>query len=206
MSPYRLALAAVLVLALAGCATKSRLTGVWVGERTSGGPLEHVIILAIDASETGRRNYEDAFAAVLAKRGVEGVAGYTVLPVADEIDEAALRAVVRMGGYDGAIVTRLVAVDETQTYVPPTEYASAGRGYGLYGYYGMGYSVQRTPGYMKTNTTVRLETHIYDAKTAVLIWAAHSDTFDPASPEAAIKSVTSLIAERLERDGLVPKD
>jgi hypothetical protein len=81
-----------------------------------------------------------------------------------------------------------------------------GYGRGLYGYYGAGYTVQSTPGYMKTNTTVRLETHIYDADSERLIWAAHSDTFDPATPEAAIKSVVSLIATRLERDGLVPKE
>ncbi len=206
MSPYRLALTAALALVLAGCATKSRLTGVWVADRPSADPLGHVIILAIDASETGRRSYEDAFAAVLAARGMKAVASYTVLPVGAEVSKAELRAAVSQGGYDSAIATRLIEVDETQTYVPPAEYVSVGTGRGLYGYYGMGYSVQRTPGYLKTSTTSRLETHVDDAHTAELLWAVHSDTFDPASRDAAIDSVTSLMAERLERDGLVPPD
>ena len=206
MNRIRTTLAVGLVAVLAGCGPTTKLTAVWVAERPDAPPLSNVMILAIDASEPGRRKYEDAFVEELKDRSTKAVQGYMVLPLEGQVDEDVLRAAVAQGGYDAVLITRLLGVDQEQVYVPPTEYVTMGTGYGMYGYYGMGYTVQSTPGYMKTHTTVRLETHIYDAYSAELIWAGHSDTFDPATPEAAIKSVVSLIALRLEHDGLVPKD
>jgi hypothetical protein len=204
-SSWAALLAASLLAPLTACGPTTRLTGVWVTETPR--PLRNVMVLAIDASPGGRRKYEDRFVNELSGRGMEAIQSYRVLPLDGQLEEAALRAAVAQGGYDGVIATRLLAVDQDQVYVPPTEYVTMGAGYGrgLYGYYGMGYSVRTTPGYIKTNTTVRLETHIYDAGTEKLIWAGHSDTFDPATPDAAIKSVVSLIATRLERDRLIPK-
>lgn len=195
--------AAAVLLTLISCGPTTRLSAVWVAEITQ--PLQSVIILAIDASASGRRKYEDAFVAELNERGMRAIQSYMVLPLDGKLREEDLRAAIVQGGYDSAIATRLLAVDQEQIYVPPTEYVTMGGGYGLYGHYGRGYAVRSTPGYIKTNTTVRLETHVYDAKTEKLIWAGHSSTFDPATPRAAIDSVVSLIAKRLENDGLIPK-
>jgi len=203
MTWTRILLAAAVALTLTSCGPKTRLSAVWVAEVTQ--PMESVIILAIDASPAGRRKYEDAFVATLQERGMKAVQSYMVLPLDGELSEDVLRAAIVQGGYDSAIATRLLAIDQNQVYVPPTEYVTMGGYGGLYGYYGRGYAVQQTPGYIKTNTTVRLETHIYDADSEKLIWAAHSDTFDPDTPGAAIKSVVSLIAVRLENDRLIPK-
>lgn len=203
MTWTRTLLAAAVVLTLNSCGPTTRLSAVWVAEVTQ--PMESVIVLAIDAAPSGRRKYEDAFVATLQERGMKAVQSYMVLPHDGKLSEDDLRAAIVQGGYDSAIATRLLAIDQEQVYVPPTEYVTMGTGYGLYGYYGRGYTVQQTPGYIKTNTTVRLETHIYDADSEKLVWAAHSDTFDPATPDATIKSVVSLIAIRLENDRLIPK-
>jgi hypothetical protein len=79
-----------------------------------------------------------------------------------------------------------------------------GGGYGYYGYYGMGYDVVHEPGYTRTTTIVRLETHLYDVRTEKLLWGAHSDTFDPSSTDDIIQSVSKTISKRLAKDGLLP--
>ncbi|MDH3686355.1 MAG: hypothetical protein OEP95_09015 [Myxococcales bacterium] len=204
MTWTRSLLAVCLLATLAACGPTTKLTAVWVTETPK--QFENVMILAIDASPGGRRKYEDRFVEELEDRRTKAIQSYMVLPLDGKLEEDDLRAAVAQGGYDAVIATRLLAIDQDQVYVPPTEYVTAGPRYGgLYGYYGAGYAVRTTPGYIKTNTTVRLETHIYDAQTEKLIWAGHSDTFDPATPDAAIESVVSLIAIRLERDRLIPK-
>ena len=50
---------------------------------------------------------------------------------------------------------------------------------------------------------MRLETHLYDARTADLVWAAHSDTFDPSSTDDIIDSVTKKLSRRLAEDGML---
>jgi hypothetical protein len=99
----------------------------------------------------------------------------------------------------------LVQVDEREKYVPPTTYVKPGYyGRGLYGYYGRGYEVVHQPGYTVHTTIVRLETHLYDASSAELLWAAHSDTFNPKSIDDGIESVTQKLSKRLAADGFAP--
>jgi protein-L-isoaspartate O-methyltransferase len=73
----------------------------------------------------------------------------------------------------------------------------------MYGYYGSSWDVVHNPGYTVTETIVRLETHLYDARTADLVWAAHSDTFDPSSIAAGVDSVTKKLSRQLAEDGML---
>jgi hypothetical protein len=51
---------------------------------------------------------------------------------------------------------------------------------------------------------VRLETHLYDASSAELVWAAHSDTLNPKSIDDGVESVAKKLSERLAADGFTP--
>ncbi len=83
-------------------------------------------------------------------------------------------------------MTQLVQIDERQEYIPPKTYVSPSyRGRGLYGYYGRGYVVDHRRIYTIYTTIVRLETHLYDASSAELVWAAHSDTSTPKQSTTA---------------------
>jgi len=103
------------------------------------------------------------------------------------------------------VATRMIQVDERQEYVPPKTYVSPNYyGRGLYGYYGRSYDVVHQPGYTISTTIVRLETHLYAAASAELVWAAHSETFDPKSIDDGIASVTKKLSEKLAADGFIP--
>jgi hypothetical protein len=196
----------VVLAALAGvaCATKTTLSNVWRSESYPSGAMQHIFVIGIAQEEANRRSFEDSFAAALALQNVEAVASYELLPGHERLSRASIENAISGRGFQGVLVTRLLNVDEQTTYVPPSTYVRPGYyGRGMYGYYGSSWDVVHNPGYTVTETIVRLETHLYDARTADLVWAAHSETFDPSSSAAGIDSVTKKLSRRLADDGML---
>jgi hypothetical protein len=133
------------------------------------------------------------------------VPSYRILPNTEQLSKESIQHAIRGRGFQGVLATQLVQIDEHEKYVPPTTYVTPGYyGRGLYGYYGRGYEVVHQPGYTVHTTIVRLETHLYDATSAELVWAAHSNTLNPKSIDDGIGSVTKKLAKRLESDGFAP--
>jgi len=167
------------VLAGMACGTTTRLSNVWRSESYSAGPMHKVLVVGIAQTSTGRRSFEDRFVEALASQQVDAVQSYRLLPSDERLSEATLKEAIRGHGFDGVIATRLIEVDEETTYVPPSTTV--------------------------TTTIVRLETHLYDAEQAELVWSAQSDTFDPDSTQDAIDSVTKKIAKQLASEDLLPR-
>ncbi len=192
------------VLAGMACATQTTLSNVWRSDSYPSGTMHSILVIGIAQSEARQRSFEDGFAAALALQDVEAVARYQVLPGNERLSKASIQAAINGQGFQGVIVTRLLGIDEETTYVPPTSYARTGYyGRRMYGYYGSSWDTVHDPGYTVTDTTVRLETHLYDARTADLVWAAHSDTFNPISVNDIIDSVTKKLTLRLAEDGML---
>jgi len=188
------------------CATKTELSGVWKSDSMAAHPMDKILVIGIAENDIKRRSFEDGFAAALREKGVDAEPSYRILRDPERISKASIQRAIRGNGFQGVIVTQLVQVDERQKYVPPKTYVTPNYyGRGLYGYYGRGYDVTHQPGYTINTTIVRLETHLYDANTAELVWAAHSDTLNPKSIGDGIGSVTRKLAKRLAADGFTPK-
>ena len=192
------------VLAGIACATRTKLSNVWRSESYPSGKMHRILVIGVAANEANRRSFEDAFVAALAAQNVDAVPSYQLLPGSERLSRASIEDAIRGRGFQGVLVTRLIAVDSEETYVPPTTYVRPGYyGGGMYGYYGTSWDIVHQPGYTVTKTTVRLETHLYDAPTAELVWAAHSETFDPSSTQDVIDSVTKKLSSRLAEDGML---
>ena len=195
---------ALVVLEGIACATKTTLSNVWRSDSYPSGTMQRILVIGIAENEVNRRSFEDAFAAALALQKADAVASYQLLPGNERLSKESIQAAISGRDFQGVLVTRLLDVDEQTTYVPPSTYVRPGYyGRGMYGYYGSSWDVVHNPGYTVTETIVRLETHLYDARTADLVWAAHSDTFDPSSTAAGIDSVTKKLARQLAEDGML---
>jgi hypothetical protein len=198
-------LVAAMVLAGISCASKTTLSNVWRSESYPSGKMQRILVIGVAQNEANRRSFEDGFAAALAAQNVDAVSSYQLLPGEERLSKASIEQAIAGRGFQGVLVTRLLAVDETETYVPPSTYVRPGYyGWGMYGYYGASWDVVHHPGYTVTETVVRLETHLYDAATADLVWAAHSDTFNPNSIDEIIDSVTKKLSGQLAEDGMLP--
>jgi hypothetical protein len=196
---------AIACAAQISCAARTELSGVWKSDSSEALRMKQMLVIGIAENDVKRRSFEDGFVAALEEQGVDAVPSYRLLPDPEQLSKESIQQAIRGHGFEGVLATRLVQVDEREKYIPPTTYVTPGySGRGLYGYYGRGYEVVHQPGYTVHTTIVRLETHLYDASSAELVWAAHSDTLNPKSIDDGVGSVTEKLSKRLAADGFAP--
>lgn len=185
---------ALTVLLLASACASTQLTQVW--KEPSSAPVRKVLVLAIVPQEGQRRGFEQRIVEDLAKRGVTAVPSYQYLPDKKSMTREAVHNIAQQQGFDGVLVSRLVGVDQQQTYVPGTFD-------GYYDLWGPGFY---SPGYYETTTRVRMQTDLFAVQAGqpgALIWSASSSTFNPSSTEGAVNGIASKVIGRLHKDGLV---
>jgi hypothetical protein len=60
------------------------------------------------------------------------------------------------------------------------------------------------PGYYANYRALRLETNLYDAGRASLVWSGRSDPLDPSSEQTMISEVIDAVIGKLKADGFLP--
>lgn len=196
-----LALAAM--LAGSACATTT-FSSIWKAPDApqivlSGQKVAAVVMAPSDGT---RRTAEDALARELTRRGVEGVASYTFLSDQDLKDEAAAKARLQQAGIEGVVVMRVVSQDQSVTYAPSTW----SRGYypSFWGYWGYGWGTVYSPGYVRTDTVVNVETLVYSVSGDTLLWAGVSGTTNPSKVDAFVTEIVDEAAKEMRKSGLLP--
>ena len=112
------------------------------------------------------------------------IPSYRVLKSSDMADTAGIQRRLRADGFDGAIVMRVVTVDERLTYTPGTYWYGAPY-YSFNNYWGTAWGYPYDPGYVYANQVVTIETQIYSLTNDKLIWAGRSETTDLAHGRTA---------------------
>jgi hypothetical protein len=169
--------------------------------------FSRVLALGLSDKARVRADFEDALAAQLAETGVETIPGNTILlrPEGSHLDLQYLKTQVRENKLDAVVVSRLIKVDNTVTYVPGTSYIPPPLPYygTFYGYYGAVYPVVYTPGYLKEEKKVRIETNLYviSSGEGELVWTGITDTFNPSDVNKAIDRLVKLVIKQMRRDG-----
>jgi hypothetical protein len=202
-------IAATLLLAVALASGKSnKVVMSWknpVYTRTKG--FSRVLALGLSDKARIRADFEDSLAAQLAEAGLETIPGNAILlrPEGSRLDLQYLRTQVRENKIDAAVVSRLIKVDNTVTYIPGTPYVSPPLPYygTFYGYYGAVYPVVYSPGYLKEEKKVRIETNLYviTSGEGELVWTGITDTFNPSDTNKAIDRLVKLLVKRMQQDG-----
>jgi hypothetical protein len=183
---------ALVAIGAAACTTPTTIERAWRDPSFAAAPLHKVLVIGRVNSEANRRTLEDAYVSTLSQHGVVAMASYHAFPDAHP-DRSAVQQYLVNESYDGALVTMYKGM-RTQVYVSP--YSD------FYGYYYGGYWDQGY--YAETDQYVKVETSLWDARTAKLIWTASSETENPSSAEDAISSVVGTITKSLTDAGLIP--
>jgi hypothetical protein len=171
--------------------------------------FSRVLALGLSDKATIRADFEDALAAQLTATGLETLPGNTILlrPEGTHLDLKYLQTQVRDHKIDAVVVSRLIKVDNTVTYVPGTAYAPPPLPYygTFYGYYSAVYPVVYTPGYLKEEKKVRIETNLYviSSGEGELVWTGITDTFNPSNMDKAIDRLVKLMVKQMQRDGVL---
>lgn len=197
-----IAICALLSTNVQGKSTK--LITSWKNPKYGGGHFKKMLVVGMSADAGRRADFEDDLAGNLTKVHVEVIPGNSILlrPEGSDVNLDYIHLQIREHKIDGVIVTRLVSVKDSVTYIPPdiigpgTYYSS------FYRYYGTVSAAVYSPGYLMQEKTVRIETNVYAITTddTELVWTGTSDTFNPKDAHKVIKGVVKLIREELTKD------
>ena len=196
---------AILLALLAGCASTS-IVEQWQSPDYKGGPFKRLLVVGVTKEATVRRIFEDEFVRQLRARGTDAVASYTLIPEDGQVDRPRLERAVKESGADGVIITRVVKVEQRTQIVPGTP-AFPGFGTDIYGHYGTGWGGVWT-GYASPPAVfqyeeVRVETKLFAARDAALVWAAQSEVFAPTDARKDSADFVSRIIAALASRKLI---
>jgi len=185
----------ILTLAvLQSCAT-SKLVSQQSNPEYVGKSFKTVIVVGVAADDIVRRTYEDRMVALLDKRGMKGIPGYSVGP-RGKLEEADLRQAIARSGVDGVLITRVTRVERESSTAPSTTV-----GVGLYGYYGgVWQTVTTAPQQISGPSWTLSETRLFDARNGALAWTGIVDTKENDDLGAALTQYVNLIFDAMVGD------
>ena len=185
----------ILTLAvLVGCAT-SKLVSQQSNPAYVGKSFKSVMVVGVSTDEMVRRTFEDRVSALLAKRGLKGIPGYSVAS-RGKFDEADLREAIARSGVEGVIITRVTRVDRESGTAP-----GATMSVGLYGYYGgVWQTVTTAPQQINGPSWTLSETRLFDAKTGTLAWTGLVDTKENDNLGEALTQYVNIIFDAMVTD------
>lgn len=192
---------------LLGACADTMLSYTWTNPEYKGVPMTKTAVIVLAKDEGIRRYAEDQMIKQLPK-GAVGVAGYTLFDKPEQAKVDVVRARLVQDGFDSVLVSRLVSIDKTKSYVPPQTYTYGGvQPYGSFpGYYGPAYSTvytSTTPGYTVEDTSVVVETLLYKLPEGTLVWTATTQTLNPQSKAELAQGITYLIGDELKKKHLL---
>jgi hypothetical protein len=196
MSRSRIAAALVAVtlgLALAACASSSYRTA-WKAPNTQ--PLsiktgEKVVGLIVSANESTRSTAETKLAAELSARGVQGVAGHTLVPAGEKLDEKKVKAAIEEAGAAAVVVMKVVESGEGKTPAPGKEPWDNWN-------WGPAYNAA-TP----VAGILKVETRLYDLEKGDLVWVGQSQIVAPSNVDKVIQELVSQAGTELRKQGVI---
>ena len=200
----RLVLALAMTLTVAACATKP--LAEW-HDSNFAGKVDNVLIIGVSDQPVVRRQFEDTFVKELAALGVKAKPSYQLLTDEQISSKDALEAALRDQSMDTVLITRVIGVEQIDTYTPPTYSYSPytlDRHYrDYYSYYNHAVQVA-TPGYWDKYEVVKVESNLYDRASQQLIWSIQSESFDPGSARQLIDDQLKVAIKSLRNTGLIP--
>jgi len=150
-----------------------------------------------------RVSAEEALANEISARGPVGVPAYRVIPKEELSKKDAAKGWFERAGIQGLVILRLVETEKDKVY------SSAVWSSGYYGsawdYWGHGWATVYPIGKPREETTITVETMVYDLAKGTPLWAGASRTTDPKNVQSYIKRLASDVVKRLEKDGLIVK-
>jgi hypothetical protein len=185
MNPMALLSRMTLLVALmltVSCST-TKLTSVWRDEGYQGHPRK-IMVLGVVKDPEIRKHVENEFVNQLRDRGVDSVAGYSVLPDTDVVNKEIIVKKMNELGTDTVLITGHVDQKVAMADV---------RGSTWYGYYGI-----QSAGIVTKDKYAVMQTTVFDLKTEQPIWGASSETWLTANiPDRTLiqEFITAILNE-----------
>lgn len=183
---------------LAGCAATATtdVTGQWRDPKYHE-TLGKVLVISLAEEPSIRERFEHTLSARLRHAGITAVASSDIIPLDRKIDRQTVKAAMAGRGFDTVLVSRLIGIDASADYVPPSPIED------FDSFYSHAYGMVYSPGYLAHRTAVSIRINVYETRHNQLIWSMTSKTFNHSNVPDVIDSLTSAIIRQLARQGLL---
>jgi len=204
-------IAALAALSVAGCSTTAytSLDKSWVDPKLAGKKFRKVLILSLASDEFAQQYFQEDIAAALRKRGVNAVASERFFTHPSPAEDARFKRTIEQSDADAVLLARVIGVDEKTTVTGG--YLTSPMGVPVSQVYGLGNVVASTwapTRYVRpadyTQSTVLVETVLYEAKGKQAVWSAQTSTKNAQSGDLkpAIAQFVGVLVGAMDRDGL----
>lgn len=195
--------AAVFLLAVDLVAASPKFTSVWNAPEASTVRFtgKKVAALVITSDINLQMSGEEQLVRELAKRHIEGLAAYRIVPkpAMTHTDEA--RGFLERAGVEGVVSLRPVSAETVRSYTPTIWVTSSYNT--LWGYYDYGWTGIYTPGSLREDTTLVVETLVHSLPLNKLIWAGISTTTNPKEAQTFIGQLVETAVKEMKKQKLV---
>ncbi len=192
-----------LVLSFVACAPKARVMQSWVDPTRTEYAANDILVLGVIRSEVSLKLWENVFVDQFIKMGVRAKASHKVIGNVPEPDRVIIEAAIKKAGASSVLITHIVS-SKSKTYTHRGAiHSRPGMYEDLHVYYGHTYRTVSTPPSDITHTLVRLESNLYDAATASLVWSAQSEVLDPNLLRTDYDLITGILIADMKKNGVV---
>ena len=191
-------------------ATAASITFVSTWKNPEAEPIDATAVkmatFVVSADDTMRWGPEETLAAELRRRGMDAVAGYTVLPGELAKDQDKAKEFLKNAGITGAVMMRVLGYEkETSRQAVTTSMYTTSYYSSFWGYWGQSWTAVYEFGTQTSPRRVAIETLIYSVERDELIWAGESESRDPKDVRSFAKQLVDAIGEEMRKAGLVSR-
>ncbi|MFT5115334.1 MAG: hypothetical protein ACI8P9_004682 [Parasphingorhabdus sp.] len=195
----KLLLSAV-ILIVTGCAS-TQVVEDWFDTSYNGPIVDNFLIVGMDKQTAGRRIFEDAFVAKFQEAGLIAQASYTVIDDAElKTDSETMELAQKRSDVNAILISRIVEIEKDKSFLPPSVHYVA---QSFHKPNRPAYRMVIYPGHSVTNTTMILETSIYNPVNQTLLWSASTKSINPDSIGHLAKELAGITVERLRQLSLL---
>jgi len=192
-----------LVLSFAACAQKAKVTESWVDPTRTEYAANDILVLGVSRIEVSLKLWENVFVDQFTKIGIRAAASHKVIGNVPEPDRKIIEAAIKKADASSVLITHIVN-SKSKTYTHRgTVHSQPGMYENLHAYYGHTFRTVYTPASDITHTLVRLESNLYDAVTASLIWSAQSEVLNPNLLRTDYDRITGILIADMKKNGVI---
>lgn len=179
-----------------------RTTDEWRDKSFQGPAYKKIMVVALTKRADLRQPVEDEFRRQLSARGVDAAACYECIPDVDKVSRDELAKAGAGMGIEAFLIVRVLRTDvRLESYrsssPPPTVLGRDSMANLQWG--------DSDPPVSKRSEVASLESRLFDAKTATLVWRATADAVNPAGDGSGIPRFVTMVLKALAEEKLLPQ-
>jgi hypothetical protein len=207
MGKTRFAMMGILLFAATlltqSCAPSMRLTDDWKDSAFRGPAYKKIMIVALTTRPGMRQSFEDEFANQMKARGIAAAKCYECIPDVDKVTREEIIKVGAEKGVDAFLIIRLLRMDTQVRSSHSSSPSSISTSGAVDSLHTMQWGASG-PTMSKQNEVATLDSRLFDAKTAKLIWRSTVDAVNPSVSAAEVSKFVGVVLDTLEGGKLIP--